>query len=456
MAVKWLPLAGLLAVFLVVEWSTIDPGDSIRRRDTNSYLDHSRVSMGTSEFWSGKRAFTVPLLYKPAQGDPAAIVRTQVLLLVFCWSVLACAVASCFTGRGVRLAVAATICMMALASAVSGWTRVLLSESISFSLMALVAGTTLALAAALRRERFPWGWTAVWVAALPLWAGARDGNVYSLASLWLGLTAWLIYGLTLGRNKRPLAWWVCRALPVLLLLGLVIVVAHSLTFNSQRYRVPILNVVLTRVLPEPEVYQMWRERYGLPRNPTMERWAGLQAWSVPPGEQRKINRMMHGTRPDPRLDDMREWIHGPGVSSYRRYLLWDGGPALWAGTLGLYLDSMQPQGKTYLKVDRMPAWTVAVSDVFFAPLSRGWVVALSLLIAGAAGSTLRLRTAQRDLGVFSLFLLANSGIQFFVGYHGDASAEVRHTFAHLILFRLALLCALWIGVARLLDLVRGK
>ena len=107
----------------------------------------------------------------------------------------------------------------------------------------------------------------------------------------------------------------------LLVLTGVLATSHLLATASGRWKLPFLNVLLKRVLTERTVASEFAERYGMPRNPEMERYAGRFGWHrVGHGEPLVVRLFFQD---DPVLSDVRAWIDESGVRSYAHYLLLD-------------------------------------------------------------------------------------------------------------------------------------
>jgi hypothetical protein len=151
-------VAGLLRLVAATAGPVIVP-------DSFDYASQSRLSIFDGRFWSSQHPPLLPLLWKV---DPSAVslsklaemgssgvigyagsgalfedvrplVMVNVVVAVISWSALAFAAASLFETRAVRWSAFIAVLWLSLAPEVAGWDGSLLSESVSLSLLALLA-----------------------------------------------------------------------------------------------------------------------------------------------------------------------------------------------------------------------------------------------------------------------------------------------------------------------------
>src|SRR5919198_5526248 len=117
-------------------------------RLTPDTIEYQRIAALplSPDFFSELKPWAVPLLYKLLPGTAAVSVPVaQLLISIAAWLVLAFAFGRCFTGRRLRLLATALVLAFSCSPLVAQWDGVLLSESLSLSLLALVLACALEL-----------------------------------------------------------------------------------------------------------------------------------------------------------------------------------------------------------------------------------------------------------------------------------------------------------------------
>jgi hypothetical protein len=264
-----------LAVYLLLRAGSFNDIPS-RLTDTASYERVAAASLWTLRFLAGERGLTVPLFYKIVPGEHARIVA-QLLVSICCWVVLAAVVAGVLKHASVRRAGFVLVLGFSLTTPVILWDTLLLSESLSFSLLALLLAAWLSLVAR------P-SWTKVGLVLLVslLWTLARDTNAYVVLMTALFAAVSLL-------DRR------CRRLKLGLAAGCVAVFGAGIASadEGKRWVLPMNDIVVYRVFPDPGLRRSFEE-HGLGTTP--------------------------GTRPDPLTEPVR--------STYLRYLVSHPGYAL--------------------------------------------------------------------------------------------------------------------------------
>lgn len=413
--------------------------------DSDIFLLCAEVSPFEARFWRAMRPPVPPLVYRLAGRDPETIRVVQILLSALAWSALGWALAREARGRAARLLAFFGPLLLALSIPVALWNGTLMSESITLSLLALTCAATLTLWRAEGLERWVafGGWLLVWSA----FALARDASAYLLLLPWCGMA------LALGRSgwaggsrggssserPRPPRGWLVAAL----VLGAAApLFARASMQAGQRWHTPLLNVILQRILPDPELAEAWHARYGLPRNELLLGQAGRWAWTrLPDGVQ--LRRELESNR---RLARVEAWLQMHGLRSLERHLLVD--EPLWAlqGALrGLDLGVdpgppiLPPTGsavKSYAPPATLSGWRRALTALVYSPL-RAPAVVLALALALAGTAALR-SPPSRPLALLTGLLLAGAAEQAFVTWHGDAAEVHRHVVVVGVLARLGL------------------
>jgi hypothetical protein len=154
---------------------------------------------------------TVPLLYKALTTDPVRVAG-QAVLAAICWWILA-SVASCMiSDRRVRIGLRSVLLMLGLVAPIASWNTVILSESATISLTALLIAAWLRYAQDQR-----WATAAAAVAATVLWSFTRQTNV--LIGLMLTLAA--LVAIFVGKGRFGVRLSVACALIVISTIGLL-------------------------------------------------------------------------------------------------------------------------------------------------------------------------------------------------------------------------------------------
>ena len=447
----------LLAVVLL--WleaaSFATAGRPRRSNDTNGYMRVSQAPLMSRDFLLGTRPPATPLLYKALGQREAAIVRAQSLLSVVCWLGMAVAVARQLRSRAVAGLAACAICAFSLAIPVNQWDWVLLSESLSLSLMAAVVATSLWLGRSVASAE-PGGSprpgpVVLWGGCCLLFALTRDVNVYLLACA-LGFLA--LFALRSALARDPAGRAHRRAAVVsLLVLGAVVAAGHALASGSGRWKLPFLNVLLKRVVPRAEVYAEFADRYGMPRNPELEPYAGSFGWHRPGGRQEMVVRLFF--KDEPALADVKEWIHERGLRSYARYLMLDHPVrALRAAGRAFAVQVADPRpNRRYGKGAGATRWSRPLSALLHPGLPQPVLAWASLL--AAAGALAWFSAGARAPALAVVLLCTAAAVQAYVAFHGDASNVDRHMAASGIAVRLAGLLLLATVLDRLVAGVRA-
>lgn len=443
----------LLLGFLALErLSLAGAAPSLTAFDSGIFLRVAERSPLEPGFWGEVRPPLPPLVYRLAGRSPARIAALQSALSVAAWSALGWSLARLVRRRAARALALALPPLLSLSLPVNPWDATLMSESLFLSLLAAVIAATLhlwdALHARPRRSGLARGAApALWLAAALALALTRDSAAY-LLPLPLALLALALARSLVARGDGTLDRAACAAT---LVLGALAPLAGQASMRAgERWRTPLLNVVLRRVLPEEGTRALWHERYGLPENPLLLAQAGELAWNRVPGGQQLRKELER----DPALADVRRWLDERGVASYQRYLLLDAPGRALSESIEALDRAAHPRPPVLLPPadpeagearggyaggagDR--AWTRALTALAYAPIpaptaAAGLLSALALALAA-------LGLAPRRCAVLVPLCFLAAWIQAFVGWHGDAAEVDRHLVGAGALYRLGLLAS---------------
>ena len=440
------------AVFVWVKLSTYNLDADRMLTDTFGYARVAEYGLNEAGFWSGERPFTIPLLYKALghtseiRSSPDLVHRVTQLQLgvsIAAWAVLAGSVAWMIEAKWIRATAFGLILAFAATLDISQWDRMLLSESISTSLFAvLIAGglTGYQLWGTTRGPpRSKWiivylvGMTGVIV----LFSFSRDPNAYLLIA-----GAILLATTTIIRRvwREPFRWIV---LLLSFLMALTFVVQDQTMVLSKRWVGPFLNVFSSRILPVDEFVRFFKER-GLPADAiTQEMYLGRSVLL------RQVKATQEGRR-------LKAWIEQEGRAVYLQFLLSRpvqtfGKPLLRARSI------VNPDSSEYrLPNSPDPVWAKAISGVFFPRSLKNLI--LFIIVSTVILTLGRRRYGAEPLLFTALGLLVLAYPLAFLVWHGDSIELERHSYQVALQVRLAawLLFISLLQQAAKLVTARGK
>lgn len=338
-------------------------------------------------------------LFVTVFGHQQWLVLVQTALSLTAWAVLGWSVAR-------AAGVAAAVCL-ALASTVFQWNLCCLSESLSLSLLALLAAQTLRLLNGGGKGALG-GW-ALLAAAAGL---TRLTNVYVLPFFVLPL---------LARGWRR---WV---FPAAAALAVYVVVASISEQRAKEYqRLTLTDVLMFRILPDPDAVAFFASR-GMPADDVVRSYAGRAT--------KTVQDELFAQNPE-----FRQWVDENGKRVYQSWLLasprrfvdaWRGILYYrirlpWAG-IGVTLPAASFRLRwAYYHLGRAPAWLWLT--LAFAPLG----VALA-----------RARHPLPSLALLGAALVPITLAMGFVSYHGECVEMPRLMMPTGLLYRVTLL----VGIA---------
>jgi hypothetical protein len=387
--------------------------------DTVIYRNVAVQPLWSRDFWVGGRPPTLPLLIKLV-GDDAHVVLAQIILHWAGSLALAYMLATLASTRRVRLGLFAILLALSLSTTPFYWTLAIMSESLSVSLLLLSLAGVLAL------FRWPRRQPLVLVALAPvaaLWVLARDADAY--VGVILAVASVLVAALARARRHLPLLGALTSGAVLLAVIEL------RQADETLRWRWPLVNVLTVRMLPDPEA-RAWLVAHGMPVNDKVECLSGQFAFAC------------HDD-----LSGFGGWIEPNLKRLYPRWLLRHPlrslvAPFRHAGPV-FYATQGRRQTRTalewYFHVDE-PRWQTALDVLLFSNLYLGTVE----LLAGLA--ILIVAWRRRAIGPSlwpSLALgLAVYPMGFFV-WHADASEIPRHSLVTVVVLRIALWSAIFLG-----------
>ena len=384
-AAERLALALVCAAYVLLRVLGIHHADVLATPDTEGWM-----TLG----WT-VRPPVVPLLWKVCGDRPEAIAWLQFAISVSSWTILAVSVAATVRAAAPRWLALLVFLALSLNPDVALWDKVLMSESLSLSFLALVASAWLGVS---HRWTIPraTGFTILCVC----WCLCRDTNA------WAGLGAAGIGGVLACRPGQH------RKRTLLLLVFVPLFAISSWTQDlGERWLSPLLNVLSTRVLTDPDRTGYFRA-------------AGMPVTSALTANAGQFAAELEQAVPQPDFTAFRDWTRHEGKRVYARFLLEHPDVAFNVPLrnverlLTLVEESYQPRGFRAV----LPAWlseALYPERILLLALVYGSMV---LLGASVVGPSVR---AHRLAGLGCLGVILTYP-QLVLAWHGDSMDPGRH------------------------------
>lgn len=394
-------MCAFTALFLLGKLSTPVFDQVQYFRDTASYASMADVPITSAYFWAGERPFTLPLFFKligvssqnyQTPGIMAVVAGWQIGLSIFCWVLLSLALAWSLRSRWVGGLAFGLILVFSLNYEIGKWDVLLLSESISFSLFALLLAAWILLLSLLSRPTKGvacFACLAGTILITALYTFVRDSNIYYViigAGIFAG--AALLYKRWKSMRGYVLAYLAC---------ALILLAAQNASISlGNRWQIFIYDHLAYRIIPNKQALAYF-VRAGLPVNDQLLKIPKMRGAVYQ-------DLMLHS----PEMEAVRQWTNAHGKATYFGYLLSQPlstllEPMQAAGTLldGTGMDYRVPsapglavprilRGLTRLFFPRAPVWVYAAAWLvllgacvfgFIYDRQAAWLAAAALLIS---------------------------------------------------------------------------
>jgi len=385
--------------------------------DTLTYTSAAQASLFSPKLWAGERAPIYPLFIKLCRGNLTCIVRGQLLLSITCWAFLAfCCVYVLFSPLAKILGFT-LIQTLALTPNVAMWHKVILSESVSFSLMAACVGCWLLFAH--RRRLFT---TMLAVFTTAVWVGVRDTNAYLALLLAASMFLALVYqSMRIRMASRHITHPHIIAASALLL---ILFVGSNLSSNrGQRWLAPFYNNMAQRIITN-EASIHWFASRGMP--------------SISVLKERRWEKRDWVFEKDTELTGFREWSRHHGKSTYAKWLMLHPGYTFYEAMRKFaYIfdaDISEYAPRDFRPVILNPCAIRGLSaTVFFSFCLMGLLTCFCLWPMVLQSNTI-------NVGVVTVpvFLFVSLMPQHIVVWHGDAMEIIRHSAQTVLQAKIAL------------------
>jgi len=369
-----------------------------------------------SSLWSGVRPPVAPLLWR-ITGTPTSYIVVQTLIAIVAWCFLAWAAAMVARPGWSRLVTGAAVLAFACTMPVVIWDRSVLSESLSFSALAVVFATAIRVT-----QRVTWGRVVALVAAAVGLALVRDSLLWMVAGLALAILA---YAVVHNAGTKVLV----LGIALLAVTGYALIgqaVAHRNVSNIE-------HVLFVRIFPFPDRVE-WFADHGMPNKKEVLAYAATT--TADPGHAKWV-----GIAPaDPTVQDLVRWMRTDATGVYLEWLALHPGYVL--------AEPLREPERTFNNAEGNLSFYAAIDrtdlPLVDAVLDPGpWWVALATAVAVVVGVV---RGTWRCRWWRMVALLGGLGVfEMLVAWHGDGTETTRHGIVGSVTVRLAVTILLVLG-----------
>ncbi len=232
---------------------------------SEGFIERSKNSLLSFAFYTSDRPFTVDLFYKIFGSEPSNVVIGQQLFSAFCWTFLGFAISQTIKNRTLSFLSLLILSTVPFWWNIAGWTNVMRSESVTFSLFALWYANLILY----YEYRIKILFVTLCTVTL-LFSFTRDNIPYFL----------LLFAALLAFLPRKRHAWFKYFVFVLIVFGLQVSSAQT----GQRHQFPLINVLLQRVLVD-EVRVDYFISHGMPVDKDFiekweRQWATSYDWAL--------------------------------------------------------------------------------------------------------------------------------------------------------------------------------
>jgi hypothetical protein len=389
--------------------------------DTPSFISVSMLSLLDPGFWDGAKPFLYPLLIKILGHNLEIVPIVQLLISIAAWGFLAYAFSSHFNNLKFKVLSFTIILLFSTNVLLDPWDAAIMSESLSFSLMALLIGLWLYY---IKHETWPVTCALILVSCF--WIFVRDTNA------WIGLAI----------SGSLFSIWLLRKSPQVLSMSSILLFAFVLNYflgglivnMDQRWVIPLLNVVEKRILKNPERVDFF-EAHRMPVTPAL--------MAMKDQDYNGHNNAFYNA---PELASFRDWLLSDGRKTYILFLLHDPNYLLTRPFADVgYLnedennDIYQPALFSY---PLLPSW---INEIVLINMVPRELVLGSFVIAGIALAFLFIRRNGFWLILTLTILLVYPHLV--VAWQGDSAGLSRHT----LLANLQLRLVIWMLLLAIMN-----
>lgn len=379
--------------------------------DTPSFIAVSTLSLLDPGFWAGAKPFLYPLLIKIFGGSLHVIPVVQLLISITSWGFLAYSFSSFFNDLKFKVLAFLILLVFATNILLVPWDAAIMSESLSFSLLALMIGLWLFYI----KHRTGLVTLALILASCS-WIFLRDSNAWM--GLAIGGVLLLVWLFQKSRQVLVIGVILCSAFLANYLLGGLIV------NMEQRWVIPMLNVIEKRILKNADRVKYF-QAHGMPVSPAL--------MAMKDQDYNGNNNAFYNS---PDLETFREWLLKDGRRTYILFLLHNPDYLLVRPFMDVgYLterenkDIYQP---TFFSYPLLPSW---INEIALLDIDPGQLMIGSVVFSGLALAFLVARRNGFWLILTTTLVLAYPHLV--VAWQGDSAGLSRHTLLANLQVRLA-------------------
>ena len=396
--------------------------------DAGEYLRVSHLSLLSTAFYTEHKPFGYPLVLKLFGQNLGAVVWMQLAVSVASWLFLAAVAARCAKGRIASYGLVATVLAFSCTWPVAQWDALLLTESPSISLFAVLIGLAYLCIA---KPTAPI--IVSLVAAALCFSALRDANG-AIAAVVLLLVALA----SLKRDRlRTTASFVAGAAACVLLV--------TVTAAPGRWEVLIADQIDKRVMLDPTALAYFRA-HGMPTRPHLSAvlYENTRTPTVPFNPAVSLRR-------DPRLREFLPWFLQHGNATYRSYLIDNPAESLGVPTRRFPLILSDAALAHY----RAPGFRTPpnVLEHFFYPSNGKHLILIELCLGALAALGFSRRIFRRDW-ILPLGLMLSALPLAILVWDGEPSEVPRHALVVGISSRVALWFGCWLIALPALEAIR--
>ena len=423
--------------------------DSVAVQDTASYFETAEKASLKLTFFEQPRSVTLPLLIRisnpsgeyeltqmaepyfeteprlAVQPGTEALVRNQTVISICCWVGCALLIVSSLDGWFAKALAAFLILSFGFVPQIADWDSILSSESLNFSLFALLVGLLIKVLPNGKADNFgAWAAAAGLVIVNFFWIFTRDTNAYFvLVEAVLLILAAIIYWTR--RSGQRVSSLICG----FLLAGLFIF--HQGTMReSERWMVPLLNNLVVNIFPYEERVEFFEEN-SMPVDEEILSLTGSAEYNAITENEKLIH-----------------WVRRFGMQTYQRWLL---SMPLWCvqqvyeNLDGFFEENRQPF--FYGSKEQRPHWAEKPGNLLH-PLSAA-VIVVDLLLIIFLGTKMVRSGSSADIRFFWLLLILflGGGLLMSLSYLGEVRSVWRHVLGGVTALRLTM----WLGLCALFS-----
>ena len=412
--------------------------------DTRSYVQTAQKPINSLQFWAGERSFTLPLLYKLSSPDLnnfsqkrnlKLVADTQTWISIVSWIALGLAVAANMRRKWLGPLAFGLVLFFSISLEISFWDRLMLSESISFSMFALLLAAWLFLELMPARWlKHPAGYIYLVIMFLisVLYSFARDSNIYFLAA-----SAGFFALMLIIKKTRPETRMYYL---VYIILIAALFVGQNISFQRGDRWIPhVYDNLARRIVSDPQGLAYFKAA-GMPVNEKL-----LNTPNQATYEYTEV------FMEDPDMQPLRDWVNVKGQSTYYRYIITHPAVSILAPIQNfskiLNGDNLEYRYPEY-PYQPIPPFLSQLDNRIYPRQWLGLVFILGLVILGG-WLYLTKRDSAHPAWIIVLLLVLTIVPLLFIYWNGNPLEIERHVIQLGVQYRLAG----WMALILLVDLL---